>query len=111
MSHLIHGDGLESIRTGFDELAMPSNRRNDAYALVAEVLKVNEAVVFCWYKTKGTEELACYWDDHETNVLWVTVGHVHIQKDSASVRRPTEAEVARGPLSRDVHEPCLDTAR
>lgn len=34
--HAIHGDGLDSIGRGFDELGMPDGRRVEALAMIAE---------------------------------------------------------------------------
>jgi hypothetical protein len=87
----VHGDGLDSIRDGFAELAMPEHRRRDAFAIVNEVLRANEVVDFRWYKTEGKDELVCYWDEQPYNVLWVTASEVHIVSDTSRVRRPTRS--------------------
>jgi hypothetical protein len=84
----VHGDGVDTIRNGFAELAMPEHRRPEALAIVREVLGANDAINFRWYKPDGTNELACYWGDHPYNVLWVTASEVHIPSDTSRVRRP-----------------------
>jgi hypothetical protein len=57
--YAIHGDGIDSIRAGFDEIAMPSERRNEAVKIISEVLDANDVQEFRWYKTPGTDELCC----------------------------------------------------
>ena len=87
--YAIHGDGLASIRAGLNVLAMPQHRRAEAFSIVSEVLGANRVVEFRWYKTDGHNELACYWDDQPTNVLWVTPRKVHIPAARGNVTRPT----------------------
>ena len=89
--YAVHGDGLDSIREGFDHLGMPDYRRGEAFRVVSEVLAANDVVDFRWYKTDGTNELACYWDDQPSNVLWVTSSEVHIPADRGRVQRPARA--------------------
>ena len=86
--YAVHGDGLASIRDGFNELAMPEHRRAEAFSIVSEVLAANRVVDFRWYRTEVTNELACYWDDQPTNVLWVTPSEVHIPAERGRVTRP-----------------------
>lgn len=86
--YAVHGDDVESIREGFRELAMPEHRRADAFRIVGEVLAANQVVDFRWYKTDGTNELACYWDDQPVNTLWVTASEAHIPSDTTRVTRP-----------------------
>jgi hypothetical protein len=87
-TYALHGDGIDSIHAGFDELAMPFERRNEAVEIISEVLAANHAQVFRWYKPPGTNELSCYWDDADVNMLWVTPAAVHID---ASTPRPARA--------------------
>jgi hypothetical protein len=87
-TYAIHGDGIDSIRAGFDKLAMSAERRNEAIKIIREVLDANHVRVFRWYKTPGTNELSCYWDDADVNMLWVTPGDVHIE---ASTSRPARS--------------------
>ena len=84
--YAVHGDGLASIRDGFNELAMPEHRRAEAFSIVSEVLAANRVVDFRWYRTEVTNELACYWDDQPTNVLWVTPRPVNWGGGGRSVR-------------------------
>ena len=83
----IHGDGLESIWRGFAELGMPQGRQAEAFAIVSEVVEANRAAGFRWYKTPGTNELACYWDGATVNMLWITAGEAHIAADTARPER------------------------
>ncbi len=92
----IHGDSLASIREGFAELAMPRERWDEAYKLLSEVLETNQVSVFRWYKTAGTNELSCYWDDASVNMVWVTAGDVHIAADTPRPSRPTTWQKAGG---------------
>lgn len=87
-SYRVHGDDVDSLWTGFDEIAMPEHRRDEALAIVREVVEVNDAQDFRWYKTEGKDELCCYWDDLAVNVLWITANNVHIKADVSLVRRP-----------------------
>jgi hypothetical protein len=84
----VHGDSIDSLAEGFIALGMPASRRSAASQIVREVLKVNNVTVFRWYKTEGTNELSCYWDDAKVNMLWVTSTDVHIERDT---RRPERA--------------------
>ena len=86
--YAVHGDDVDSIREGFRELGMPEHRRAEAFRIVGEVLAANQAVDFRWYKTDGTNELACYWGDQSANTLWVTASEAHIPSDTARVTRP-----------------------
>lgn len=88
LDYEVHGEGIDSIRSGFDELGMPPERRDEAFQIVREVLSANQVQTFRWYKTPGTNELACYWDDAPVNMLWVTVGEVHID---VSTPRPARS--------------------
>jgi len=87
----IHGDGVATLRAGFDEVAMPPFRRAEAMRIVTEVLDANAAVDFRWYKPEGTLEIASYWDHHDRNVMWVTPAEVHILADETRVKRPSRS--------------------
>lgn len=52
---------------------------------------MKNVVNFRWYKSDGANELACYWDDQPTNVLWVAPGDVHVPADRIRVTRPTRS--------------------
>jgi hypothetical protein len=87
-----YGDDLASIRLGFGDIAMAQDRREAAYEIVAEVVQANGANSFRWYKP-SKDELACYWDHHETNVLWVSPSEVHTVNDASRIvlpLRPTD---------------------
>jgi len=84
----VYGDDLDSIRSGFDELGMPTGRQTEAFAIVQQVLVANGASVLHWYKPPRTDELACYWDDSPVNMLWVTASEVHV---AAGTPRPARA--------------------
>ncbi len=73
---------------------MPAARRDEAMTVVREVLEANSVVDFHWYKTRGTRELACYWDDAAQNLLWVTVNKVHILCDPSVQASPALGELA-----------------
>lgn len=88
LDYEIHGEGLDSIRAGFGELGMPLERRDVALRIIREVLDANGVQVFRWYKTPGTNELCCYWDDADVNMLWVTPGDVHIEASTPRPARP-----------------------
>src|SRR5262245_20154657 len=85
----VHGVGHESIAAGFRGLARPERRIPEAFKIVEEVLVANGVVDFRWYKPRATDELCCYWDDHDTNVLWITASAVFVVNDVARVARPT----------------------
>jgi hypothetical protein len=90
-SYLVHGDGLDSISTGLIAIRMPEHRRHVALALTREVARVNHARHFRWYKTPGKDELCCWWDEHEANVLWVWQGNVHVKPGAVTApTRPTD---------------------
>lgn len=38
----VHGDGVDSLWTGFDKIAMPEHRRGEALAIVREVVEAND---------------------------------------------------------------------
>lgn len=83
----VHGDGVESLWTGFEEIGMPEHRRSAALAMVREVVDANNVREFRWYKTEGKDELCCYWDDLALNVLWISANNVHFKADESLVRR------------------------
>ena len=84
----VHGDGVDSLSTGFHEIAMPEHRRGEALAIVREVVETNDVREFRWYRYEDKDELCCYWDDHAANVLWITANNVHVKADTSLVRRP-----------------------
>ena len=84
----IHGNGLETLGDGFDALGLARNRREEALRLVTSVFEADDGRCFRWYKTAGTNELSCYWDGKNQNVLWITNTEVHVLADEAIVRRP-----------------------
>lgn len=84
----VHGDGFNSLTAGFQEIGMPEVRRGEALAIVREVAEANDVREFRWCKTEGKDELCCYWDNHEVNVLWITATNVHIRADISLVGRP-----------------------
>lgn len=88
LGYPVHGTGLASIREGFVAINMPEHRRDDAYKLVGEVLAANHATTLRWYLVDSTQELCCWWDDHERNVMWVRSHEVHIDADETLVTRP-----------------------
>lgn len=95
----VHGDGVENLREGLAEVGMEDSRRSAAVRLVEEVLEANGAVDFYWYKTSGKDELACYWDDLDKNVLWVTRSEVHVRADDPVIRpHPTNWRGRNGEL-------------
>jgi hypothetical protein len=79
-SYRIHGDGIDSLVVGFNEINMPDSRRAEALTIVREVLEANHAGLLRWYKTEHTDELACYWDDSEVNTLWINPGELHVAR-------------------------------
>lgn len=87
----IHGDSVDSLRAGFDAIAMPENRRGEALAIVGEIFDANDVREFRWYMTEGKPELCCYWDDLVMNALWITASNVHMLADAPAVRRPPRA--------------------
>ncbi len=87
----IHGDSLTTLRTAFTEIVMPEHRHSEAAAIISEVLTANAVQEFHWYKTPGTAELACYWDQAPQNLLWITATEVHIPSDETKVKRPTRS--------------------
>ncbi len=44
----VHGDGMETLPRGLDELGMPANRRFHALMIVREVTDANNVVDFRW---------------------------------------------------------------
>ncbi len=95
----LHGEGFDSLSTGFNALVMPEARRTTAVAIVHEVLEANGALLLKWYMTPGTPEVACFWDDETQNTLWITAGHVHVAAESTTVirsARPVNWEKADG---------------
>lgn len=91
----VHGDGVGSLVAGFDEIGMPPHRRVEALAIVRELVDANDVREFRWYKTEGKDELCCYWDDHQVNLLWITANNVHVTADTLLVRRPQRATTWR----------------
>lgn len=87
-SYALHGDGLESIHAGFDDIGMPGERRGEAMKIISEVLDANGVQDFRWYKPPATDELACYWDSAAINMLWVTAGEVHVDVTTSRPPRP-----------------------
>ena len=83
-----HGAGVDTLSIGFDELVMPHERRSMAIDIVRELLAANGASVLKWYMTAKTPEIACYWDDHEQNLLWITNTELHVMADSAIAALP-----------------------
>lgn len=86
----VHGNSIETIRRGFEAIAMPGHRHAEAGMIVHEVLEANKVVDFRWYVPPGTPEVCCYWDDQETNVLWITSANVAIPADKG-IARPRRA--------------------
>lgn len=84
----MHGHEVASLGRGFDELGMPTYRRATAIEIVHEVLEANKASDFYWYKPPATDELCCYWDDAELNLMWINSGELHVRNDPASVVMP-----------------------
>lgn len=84
----IHGNGVRSLIDGFEALRMPESRRAAVLDLVRAVVDVNQATGFRWYKTDGTDELACYWDGAHRNTLWITRSEIHMRKDEDVAKRP-----------------------
>jgi hypothetical protein len=84
----VHGDGVDTLAADLDEIRMAEPRLSEALAIVREVDAANGVRSFRWYKYESKDELCCYWDGHMANVLWITPTNVHIQADSALVRRP-----------------------
>lgn len=96
LEYNVHGDGIDSIQTGFDEIGMPRNRHNEAIAIIREVLQANNATNFRWYKPPATDELSCYWEGARINMLWVTPIDVHVDVDTPKPDRKTNWEKQDG---------------
>lgn len=92
------GTDFPSLLEGFSCIGMPPERRSAARALVEEVAKLNGANDFHWYKPAGSNELSCYWDASDVNLLWIGPGHVHIRADGPVIRpdRPIDWRKAEG---------------
>ncbi len=86
--YTVHGDGIDTLRQGLIALDMPTSRQAEALAIVRDVFEANSVTDFRWYKPAITNELACYWDDAEQNLLWVTVSEVHVFADETLVKHP-----------------------
>lgn len=86
------GNDFPSMLQGFSCIGMPPERRSAARALVEEVAKSNAVRDFHWYKPAGSNELSCYWDGSDVNLLWIGPGHVHVRADGPVVRpdRPVD---------------------
>lgn len=69
---------------------MPAHRHAEAQSILREVIDANNVVKFRWYKPPSTPEVCCYWDDHETNVLWVHAGSISFPADK-EIARPARA--------------------
>lgn len=91
LEYSVHGTGLASLHDGFDAIKMPAHRSGDALAIAGEVLTANKANTFRWYLVESTQELCCWWDDHEHNVMWIRSHEVHIPADESVVARPARA--------------------
>jgi hypothetical protein len=87
----VHGDGVDPLTTGFNEIRMPQHRQREALAIVREVAAANGVRSFHWYKYESKAELCCYWDHHTANVLHITPTNVHIRADTSQIRRPPRA--------------------
>jgi len=84
----VHGDDVESLRAGFAQIQMPTERWNAALEIVREVLVANDVAQFCWYKPPTTAQLCGYWDEAEVNMIWISPSEVHI---NALTPRPQRA--------------------
>ena len=90
LQYAVHGDGLGSLRGGLIAIRMPEMRRAAAIEIVRHVTESNNARAFRWYKTDGKDELCCWWDNHESNVMWIWQNHVHLKTEAVSLPpRPT----------------------
>lgn len=73
----LHGETVESMRSGFEAIGMPPYRWPEALSIISEVLAANDAARFRWYKVPQKAELPCWWGDAERNLLWVWANNVH----------------------------------
>lgn len=89
-SYEVHGDSVDGLRDGLLAIGMPTHRHVEALAIVAEVVQANDVVDFRWYIPPVTQEVCCYWDAHERNVLWINQATVSIRADGG-IARPTRA--------------------
>lgn len=79
-TYKVHGDGIDSLRRGFDHIGMPSHRHAEAMRIVSEVIAANNATHFYWYAPPMTGEVCGYWDDAEVNQLWVQPSVVYVRR-------------------------------
>ena len=94
------GNDFSSLLEGFSAIGMPAHRRSVARALIEAVAESNSVVEFHWYKSAGSNELCCYWDGSEVNLLWIGPGQVHVRADGPVVRpsRPIDWRNSEGTL-------------
>ena len=92
------GTDVPSILRGFAFLGMLPKDQSVARALVDEIVERNSVKRFEWYKPAGTNELACYWDGSQVNLMWITPGHVHVRANGPVVgpERPADWSKANG---------------
>jgi len=85
-----HGNDVDSMKVGFEQIGMPHHRWDEAISIVNEVREANGVRSFRWYKVENTDELACYWDDATKNLLWVQRHEVHVLKEVSLPARPVD---------------------
>lgn len=93
-----HGNDVDSMRVGFEQIGMPNFRWEEAGVIVKEVLEANAVRSFYWYKVANTDELACYWNDATKNLLWVQRHEVHVLKEVVLPARPIDYVKSDGEL-------------